>query len=268
MKQKWMFGIAIVVGILAFMLSHAYLRKERERLYAGAEQVKVVAAAVDLPAGTVLRNEDIGTVSVYKTAIGNQAIFPDDAAMIIGKRLSLPVNRREPVLWSSVEMPERMRGGLSTMVKPGLRAVSLGIGGVSAVSGLVQPNDRVDILGTFSFPSEVNPAQMETVTLTILQDVTILATGTRLARPDMFGASSADVRSVGYSMVTIEATPREVELLVFAEHMKGQLSLALRNPDDVGFERETPRVNFEHMERIMPELNQYRQRTIRHKSEP
>ena len=265
MKQKLLFGIAIAVGVLAFLLSHAYLKAERRKLYAGAEKVQVIAAAVDLAAGTVLRAEDLGVKSVYKSAIGNQAVFPEERGEIIGKRLRLSVRRLDPLLWNSVEMPERSRGGLSATVKPGLRAVSLGIGGVSAVSGLVQPNDRVDILGTFTMPSRTNPALMETATFTILQDVTVLATGTRLAKADYGEGASVDRRAAGYSMVTFEVTPREAELLVFTEHMKGQLSLTLRNPDDVGFENEMPRVDFQRVESALPELNQYRQRTIRHK---
>lgn len=268
MKHKIIFGVAILAAIIAFALSHTYLKAERARLYAGAEKIEIVVAGVDLPAGTVLRIEDLGKKFEFKTAIGNQAVLPEDVGTIIGKRLKLPVRRLEPMFWSSVEMPERTRGGLSPSIKSGLRAVSLGIGGVGAVSGLVQPNDRVDILGTFTIPSRGNPAVMETVTLTVLQDVTVLATGTRLAKTDVFGTSSAyDARSTGYSTVTFEVTPREAELLVFAEHMKGQLSLVLRNPDDLGYEKNMPEVNFQYLERMLPELNTYRQKNIRFKTE-
>lgn len=266
MKQKLLFGIAIAVGVLAFLLSHAYLKAERRKLYEGAEKVQVIAAAVDLPSGTVLRAEDLGIKSVYKSAIGNQAVFPEERGEIIGKRLRIPTRRLDPLLWNSIEMPERGRGGLSAAIKTKMRAVSLGIGGVSAVSGLVQPNDRVDILGTFTLPSKTNPAQMETVTFTILQDVTVLATGTRLAKTEFGTGSSSDARAAGYSMVTFEVSPREAELLVFTEHMKGQLSLTLRNPDDIGYEQQLPRVDFQRVESTIPELNEVRQRDIRHKT--
>ena len=139
--------------------------------------------------------------------------------------------------------------------------MSIAVGGEAAVSGLVAPNDHVDILGTFTFASKTLPGEMESSTLTVLQDVTILATGRELAGAQTRGGRS----SSGYSMVTLEVTPREAELLVFAQHVRGQLFLTLRNGEDVGFESELPDVNFEHLEKKLPEYNDYRQRNIRKK---
>ncbi|MDZ4198284.1 MAG: Flp pilus assembly protein CpaB [Kiritimatiellia bacterium] len=262
MKQSIILAISILAGLAAFGLTHRYLQAERAKIHAGAERVRIIAADADLPAGTVLRHEDLGGKTVYRTQVGTQAVLPDDVSKVIGKKLRFPIRRGDPLLWSFVDVPERMRSGLAPTIKPGMRAVSLGIGGEAAVSGLVQPDDRVDILGTFSFPSRANPAMMESVTLTVLQDVTVLATGQRMAKGDSFSAES---RSFGYSAVTLEVTLREAELLVFAQHMRGQLTLALRHPEDVSFERDLPEVNFERLEKSLPELNLFRQREIRHK---
>lgn len=270
MKEKVVLLISILVGILAFWLTNRYLQKEREKLYAGAEKVKVVVAGRSLPAGTVLAVEDLAQSSVYKTAVGENVVRPEDLDTIIGKKLRYSLKRGEPVWWSQVDVPDRRRTGLAPMVRSGLRAISIAIGGADTVSGLVQPNDRVDILGTFSFPARDSAAgEFETVTLTVLQDVTVLATGQQLARTDS-GSGQGAWRPGGYSMVTLEVSPREAELLTFVQHMKGQgqLTLALRNPEDVGFETELPEVNFTHVEQSLGELNDYRQRYIRHKTSP
>ena len=66
-------------------------------------------------------------------------------------------------------------------------------------------------------------------------------------------------------MVTFEVTSREAELLVFTETMKGRLTLVLRNPEDMSYEKTIPSVDFQRLEKSLPELNEYRQRTIRHK---
>ena len=63
-----------------------------------------------------------------------------------------------------------------------------------------------------------------------------------------------------------ELTPREAELLVFVENMRGHLTLSLRNPEDVSFEKNLPEVNFNMLEEEIPVLNESRQVTIRHKS--
>ena len=101
------------------------------------------------------------------------------------------------------------------------------------------------------------------VTLTVLQDVTILATGQQTAK-NMIGQENR--RSGGYSLVTLSVTPREAEMLVFAQQVKGRLTLSLRNPEDVGFERDLPRVDFDQIEVQLRELNLKRQADIRYKT--
>jgi pilus assembly protein CpaB len=127
---------------------------------------------------------------------------------------------------------------------------------------MVQPNDRVDVLGTFSFPMTNAPGELESVTLTVLQDVTVLAVGQTMAdrRADRRSASSGT-----YGTVTVEVTAREAELLIFAQQARGRLSLSLRNPKDVSFEKDLPVIDFSHLQNRLPELNLYRQRAIRHK---
>jgi Flp pilus assembly protein CpaB len=74
--------------------------------------------------------------------------------------------------------------------------------------------------------------------------------------------------STGYNTVTFEVTPREAELLVFVENMKGHLTLTLRNPADVSYEMSLPTVDFNMLEQEIPTLNKYRQEIIRHKGTP
>ncbi len=268
MKEKLILVGSVLVGLLAFWLTHRYIQAERAKLYAGAETVYVIKADRDLPAGATLKIEDLGKDKVFKAGLSGQAITPDDVGLVLGKKLKYALVRGDVLQWSFVDLPDRFRGGLAPTIRQGMRAVSLGIGGTAAVSGLVQPNDRVDILGTFTLPSKTVTGQMETVTLTILQDVTVLATGQRLGKADpVFGGAAADRPVYGYSSVTFEVTPEEAELLVFTEHMKGQLSLTLRNPEDPRFIK-TEEVNFQRLETRLPTLNQFRQETVRGRKTP
>ena len=270
MKQKAVLIISVVVGILAFIMTNRYLQAERDKLFSDAEQIEVIAAARDVPAGTELKYDDIGIATIYRKLGGFSPDFvvPKDKDKVLGHKLLQTVTRMKPIMWSYVETPEGVRTGLSPIIKPTLRAVSLAISGEATVGGLVQPNDRVDILGTFTFPSRTNAKETETVTLTLLQDVSVLATGSRLAKQEFEGSDRWSRGGTGgnYSTVTFEVTPREAELLVFAQNVQGHLTLTLRNPDDVGFERILPEVNFQHIEKSLPELNEYRQKNIRHKT--
>lgn len=265
MKQKVILIVSVLVGIIAFILTNKYLRDLKADLYRGAAKIPIIVANRDLPGGTTLELKDLAKKDEFASAVGENIFGPKDLDNIIGKRLKYPLDKGDPVWWSHVDLPERSRSGLAPMIQIGLRGVSVAISGAAGVSGLVRPNDRVDILGTFSFPSRTNPEQMESVTLTLLQDVTVLATGQRLARDDI--GQGYDRRSGAYSTVTFELTPREAELLVFAQHVKGQLALSLRNPEDISFEDSLPSVNFDHIETKLEEYNLYRQREIRLKRE-
>lgn len=266
MKQKLVLIVSAVVGLLAFFLTTNYLANERAALYKGAEKVQVIVAGRNLSANSSIniKSGDLAFDSVFKSAVGDNVCKIGDEFVIDGKKLLFPVKKGEPVMWSYVDMPDRGRGGLAGMVKPGMRAVSISVNGPNSVSGLVQPNDRVDILGTFTFPSRKKSGETEAVTLTVLQDVTVMATGARLGKSGLGGYSTP---AGSYSTVTLLVTPREAEMLVFAQHVKGQLLLTLRNPEDVTFEKNLPEVDFQQIETKLPELNQFRQQNIWHKKD-
>ena len=268
MKEKIILLLSVLIGLAAFWLTHRYLNSERQKLFAGVEKVKIVVAGRDLPSNTVLKFDDLAQRDEYKTAIGENYVKPDDLNLVLDKRLRYPLKVGEPVWWSYVEAASRRKPGLSPMIRSNMRAISISVGGAETVSGLVQPSDHVDILGTFSLPSRTSPGELETVTLTVLQDVSVLACGMQLARPDVAGVGTDPFRGGGYNAVTLEVTAREAELLVFIQHMRGlgQLTLSLRNQDDVTFEKDLPEIDFKRLEGALPDLNLYRQRTIRRKT--
>lgn len=272
MKNKVILIVSIVIGAAAFLVTSRYLQLKhrqlaelRESIYAGARKIPVVAASRNIPKGSVITRDDIGKKEIFEVTAPDRVISTDKASMLLGRKTVFEVSADKPILWSDIEGGALSDMGLSPIVKPGMRAISLSLGGAATVSGMVQPGDRVDVLGTFLMPSPSTPGEMETATLTVLQDVSVLATGRQLAKHqylDYRGRSSS-----GYSTVTLEVTPREAELLVFAEHTKGQLTLSLRNPSDVSFESDLPEINFQHIENELPALNLHRQKYIRHKKQ-
>jgi len=268
MKQKIIPIASVVIGLAAFFMTvqyfrgkHAELEALRNELRRDARRIEVAAAAHDIPGGTVIKHNDLKLIEVPEMAVSAQVVKRSEGRLILGRKTVFPIRADKPILWSEIEGGAPSERELASLVKVGLRAVSLSVGGASAVSGMVRPSDRVDILGTFSFPSQTRPDTMETVTLTVLQDVTVLATGQ--TTPKTRVARGAAKRPSGYSTVTVEVTPREAELLVFAQQVRGRLVLSLRNPSDVTYESDLPEINFEHIETKLPELNLYRQRNIR-----
>ncbi len=223
--------------------------------------VEIVVAARPLPAGSVITAQDIGYLAVVEQQLRHDAVRMENYRELINRKILNRLDEGAPIFWSDIAGGAPGSRSLAEDVKPGCRAMSINVSGAAAVSGMVRPNDHIDVIGTFSFPSREHTGELELVTLTIIQDVSVLATGTETAKSALAGSS----RAGSYNMVTLEVTPREAEMLVFAEQIKGRLSLALRNPGDVHYESELPRVNFAKIEEEIESLNTYRQRTLLHK---
>lgn len=268
MKQKIIPIIAIIIGILAFVLTAQYLKRKNDdlekrwkALYAGAEKISVVVAAHDIPGGSVIQRGDLRRADIFRSSAHDRIVTPSEADMIVGRKTIFEIKAQKPILWTDIVGGSPSDKGLADRVKPGMRALSISVSGAAAVSGMIRPNDRIDVLGTFTFPSERVAGEMEAVTLTVLQDVSVLAVGSEISRHPAQRTS----RAGSYSTVTLEVTPREAELLVFAEQMKGRLVLDLRNPTDVSYEEDLPSVDFEQLQSTLPEMNRFRQQNIRHK---
>jgi len=273
-KEKVILIISLLFGLAALLLTTQYLKgkeaefNERvEAIYAGARKVNVVVAKQDIPGGTVLTKKDLATADVFEAAAGSHAVQRENVQLVLGKKTLFPIGRGDVISWSFIEGGLPLTGGLSNLITPGLRAISLSVGGASAVSGMIQPKDNVDVLGTFAFPSQRVAGEMETVTLTVLQDVTVLATGQTTSRQQLLSQRSRSRSSSGYSTITLGVTPQEAELLVFAQQMKGSLALALRHPSDVSWKQDLPSVNFDHLQHELPAINLDRQRNVRHKKD-
>jgi pilus assembly protein CpaB len=234
MNRKAMIAIAsaLTAGIVAVLLVHQYLGVKERDLYKGMEMVPVVAITRDLPAGTRLAGEMLAKRSIPKKYIHGNAVAPKDANLVVGQVLNYPLRRGDPLLWTDIGAGTdgALGTGLATTITKGERALSFAVDVVSGVSGLLKPNDHVDILSTVR-----SQETGEEATITLLQNITILATGGQLA-----GGSAERGR---YNTLTVLVTLEEAELIVFAQK-RGDLMVVLRNPEDIETFKEIPKVTF------------------------
>ena len=267
MKQKTILAASIVVGLLAAMLTRSYLAtKDREfsrlksRFTKEHGTMEVVCFKKDVPGGTVISSSIIGVLTVPQAGLRGQALSTNDFAEIVGRKITAGHRTGDILFWSDIEGGNPVAGGLAADIRRKMRAISINVSGSAAVSGMVKPNDHVDVIGTFSFPKPAADGKtvlQELVTCTILQNVLVLATGKDTAKSPApaFGGGS-------YSTVTLEVTPREAEMLVFAEQIRGRLVLSLRNRNDTSYEKELPQVDFAKIRSEIESLNAKRQTEI------
>ena len=268
MKRQIVLVISLVAGLIAAILTRAYLTvKEREikaekaRLVEKYGTIDVLAFARDVPSGEVLSKADLGVKSVPAIGMRGQALTKDDLDIVIGRKTTIGHKAKEVVFWSDIEGGNPRDKGLSADVKRQMRAMSINVNGAASVSGMIKPNDHVDEIGTFNFPDDEGKIKRgDPVTCTILQNVLVLATG-----KDTSKTQSRELGMVGgsnYSTVTLEVTPREAEMLAFAEQIKGRLILTLRNRNDTSSEKELPQIDYLKIRQEMEELNLKRQQKI------
>ena len=165
------------------------------------------------------------------------SITGEEVDLVAGEMVRHPLEADKPVLWTDLQVEEME--GLAEVVKRDERAITIPVNDVTGVGGLVKPKDHVDLIGTFETEnySEVSDrvgtargmsrVPVDTATITLLQNVTVLATGRSLSE----GLAGLGRGGPGYSNVTLLVTPEEAQMLVFCLK-RGEITLSLRNPED------------------------------------
>ena len=182
-----------------------------------SEAVQVVVAAVDLPWGTKLQNEMLKTVPYIKESLPNGYLSNPD--LLKGRVVIFPLKASEAVLEYRLAPENVTVGGVSAVIKKGMRAIAVKGDKVIGISGFIQPGNRVDILVTLKDPKTKNET-----TKMVLSNVLVLATGTEIQEKQDGKPGPVDV-------YTLEVDPDQAEKLALAES-KGRLQFALRNITD------------------------------------
>jgi pilus assembly protein CpaB len=125
------------------------------------------------------------------------------------------VEVNEPVLVTRITGPGQ-KGGLSALIDPGMRAVTVRVDDVKGVAGFITPGDRVDIVLT---RNEEKGAATSSYADVLLQNVKVLGVD-QLANANQEKAEVAKA-------VTVEVTTEQAQKLVLAQGV-GTLSLVLR----------------------------------------
>jgi pilus assembly protein CpaB len=184
------------------------------------ETEDVLVVKVDAPMGMVLKPEDIGWEAWPKGSVQPSLLTrgnaPEGEKEIIGSMVRYNLFAGEPLRREKLIKTDGT-GFMSAILPSGMRAVSIAVDGSGSdvAGGFILPNDRVDILRTFSV------GQLgETSTETLLRNIRVLAIGTQVREED-------GKTTIIAGNATLELDPRQVELITLAQRT-GKLSLALR----------------------------------------
>ena len=196
--------------------------------------IQIYVPAAPLAAGTILVPDHLARMSLDQEAVTEEMVVANDAGreVLLGSVARQALPRGVPIARSAVVQPGD-RGFLAAVLPRGKRAISIPIGEVAGVSGLVMPGDRVDIILTYSIAAALIDAEREIrASETVLTNLRVLALDQRLQEATTTRASDAAARPIART-ATLEVTPQQAEMLTLATRL-GDLSLVLNSVEDGG----------------------------------
>ena len=225
--------VAVLAGTLAALGTHGYidraLAEERDRLQPDVAMVGVVVARRDLQRGDPVSAETMAVRQIPSDLAPSSGISPERFESYIGSTLALSVRSGEPLLTVAIAGSDAAH--FSQRLRTGFRAITIAVDEVNALSGMLQPGDRIDLMLTARAADARNDGQDQTIVL--MQDVLILATG-RQVHPDLRGdAESSKSQERQFGAITIEVDPDRAQRLIVAQR-SGRITAILRNPTDRG----------------------------------
>ncbi len=183
----------------------------------GLQMKEVVVAARALQVGVSLKPDDLKVVRLPEAAVPKTGFTKVED--VLERPVISNILMDEPILEG--RLAQRGSGlGLAPVIPVGMRAISVRVNEVVGVAGFVLPGMHVDVLITGRPPDR----EQQTVTTTVLQNITVLSAGQAL-QPEASG------QAMNAPVVTVLVTPEQAEILTLAGN-ESKIHLVLRNSTD------------------------------------
>ncbi len=189
-------------------------------------KVTVLTAAKILHAGMLLQPDDLTSNQIDATKIPAGAIVDeaDNKHGLVGGLVLRGLSPGDVLRMPADALRPTDHGFLSAVLKPGTRAVTVGVDAVSGAAGLIWPGDHVDLILTQSVDDTTVAPGRRVAAETILRDVRVIAIDQQIGQVGAHGPT--DAANVAKT-VTLEVTPNSAEDVQVATRL-GRLSLTLR----------------------------------------
>ncbi|MGE0762786.1 MAG: Flp pilus assembly protein CpaB [Bdellovibrionales bacterium] len=240
--------ISVGAALFAVFLLYSYTeQKSRDVLEKYGKKSRVVTAAKDINEMETIDESMLELVERPDSFREPTAVSDPEAA--VGLVALAPIKKGEQILESKIMRPGPVTG-LALQVAPSKRAVTLPIDEMRGVSKLINPGDRIDLVAALDVGKG---ASQRREVKTLMQDVTVLATGVRITNelPRLYERMGKDdyIKNLRgdttFSTITIEATPEETQKLIYIlSTSPGSLFVTLRHPSD-HFRKRYPSVTIE-----------------------
>ncbi len=219
MKNKLILILAVLVGLAAAGGIYMYLDNMKKTYQVEGDFAKVVAASQRIPAKTQVTAQMVEIKEVPTKYINPKAAI--DVKEVVGKTVKSEILPGEQVLRDKLATGKESSDGLSYLIEPGKRAVTIAVNEVSGVAGQILPGDRVDVMGTFDFQGILTTLVIQNVPVLSIDQIT-----------DASAAKGADGKNrAPASTLTLLVAPEQMQPLVLCSE-QASIRLALRAATD------------------------------------
>ena len=218
-RYSFLLAIAVLIAGAATFAVFRVIQNTKES--ARVVTHPVVVAMQDIPEGSPIERMALAVNQWPEGTVPAGAFNTVDS--LIGRVTRVAIFKGEPLVPGRLA-PDGTGPGLQVKITPGKRGVAVSVNDESGISGLLQPNSRVDVLVTL----RGTRGQEDPVAVVFMQNMRVLSVGTMTQ-------SGPDSRPIQATTVTLEVTPEEAERLFIATR-EGTITLALRgygDPDSV-----------------------------------
>jgi pilus assembly protein CpaB len=217
MNRTRLLMIGVLALALGFLVSvYVYKSLQSKSGVPSDPGIDVIVAADDLQVGARVEEHDIKIIRIPVADLPSGA--PRRRSDVLGHGVIIPITKGEFILPTKLA-GENAGSGLPSLIPPGMRAFSVRVNEVVSVAGFVTAGTRVDVLLTGT-PNGGSEPQ----TTTVLQNVAVLAAGSKLER-------NQNGEPVNTPVITLLVSPDDAQRLALATS-EGKIQLALRNPLD------------------------------------
>jgi len=192
-------------------------KKVDERTRAAVGQIRKEMFLVPispLEIGAKINRTDLSVRELPADGVHRDALRPEQLKNIVGKTIKSAVTPNAPILQSQINFTDY--NGLVSLVADDERVITVAVNPLSSISGMLKPEDRVDVLYTANGREQAS-------TVTLLTDLRVLATG------QLVGAI-ANPRTIaqnqGFNTVTLACDAIACQKLTHAQ-TRGELSFVL-----------------------------------------
>lgn len=261
--DKRSFTLSLIIAGLAMFMVYSYMEgREAEFIKKYGKLSSVVIAKVDIKELELIDDSKVTTTTVPQNFLAPGHI--KSVKEIYNTIATVPIKKGEQITKPRITFPGQ-RTGLSRQISHGKRALSISISEEQAVSKLIKPGDRVDILGIVDYAGGRKDLLKAK---TILQDILVLSTGFSVTNTaplvGVQGAGGGDIRKLNlntysnYKTITLELDPYQAQkFILLLNTVTGGIYLTLRNNDDKKMVRIKGTRFFDLLDEDAPEAKSY-----------